>query len=359
MRHDKTERLGVIETDRIVTKDLDWIFREQAIVDVGIDAIIEQSIEGAPTGKFIAVQIKTGAGNFHITENKIIYYASHIHYNYWLNLDIPIILIAHIPETEKTYWQIISEKTFLKTKKQWKIEIPKTQEFNLRAKNKLTQILSIKNQRNLIFNLYKGNLEENSLFDIVESIECIKESKESLERITSFISELGIKANDFNKKVRDFAEEHLTDKDEQVKAGLKGFARTLNIISKRFEDEIEIYSALYAEGIYSYEAVISTFYLLTKNKQNLALALEGLVGLPSSVDIALVGIYDMKGGISKLPTKHSVLKESKLQLLEVVDLFVNELNVSKKLAEILIEKINSLIHDKNEQLSPLEISKPD
>lgn len=42
MRYNFTERLGVIETDRIVTKTLGWIFREQPIVDVGLDPIIEQ-----------------------------------------------------------------------------------------------------------------------------------------------------------------------------------------------------------------------------------------------------------------------------------------------------------------------------
>ncbi len=63
MRYNKTERLGVIETDRIVTKEIDWIFREQPIVDVGLDAIIEQSEDGNPTGKFLAVQIKSEYGN--------------------------------------------------------------------------------------------------------------------------------------------------------------------------------------------------------------------------------------------------------------------------------------------------------
>ena len=63
-RYRKTERLGVVETDRIVTKYLGWIFREQPVVDVGIDALIEESEEGYPKGRFLAAQIKTGKGNF-------------------------------------------------------------------------------------------------------------------------------------------------------------------------------------------------------------------------------------------------------------------------------------------------------
>ena len=188
MRYLSTERIGVIETDRIVTKYLGWIFREQPIVDVGLDAIIEQSEEGNPTGKFIAVQIKTGIGNFHISEKKITHYISRIHYKYWLNLEIPIILIAHFPETEKTYWQHICETNFQKTKKQWKIEIPRSQEFNAKAKEKLTQILSKKNQKNLVFELYKGKVEPDTLFDFIENIECISESVDSVLRIVDLIN---------------------------------------------------------------------------------------------------------------------------------------------------------------------------
>ena len=116
-RYSNTERLGVIETDRIVTKYLGWIFREQPIVDVGIDALLEQSEEGNPKGRFLAAQIKTGKGNFYVSDKRLTYYVSHIHYNYWLNLEIPIILIAHIPESDKTYWQVISEETFKNLRK--------------------------------------------------------------------------------------------------------------------------------------------------------------------------------------------------------------------------------------------------
>ncbi len=83
-RYSPTETIGVHAVGYIVAKELGWIFREQPIVDVGVDAIIEQCEDGNPTGRFIAVQIKSGAGNFYISKNKnrITYDASHIHYNY-------------------------------------------------------------------------------------------------------------------------------------------------------------------------------------------------------------------------------------------------------------------------------------
>ncbi len=63
-RYSNTERLGVIETDRIVTKYLGWIFREQPIIDVGLDALIEQSEEGEPKGR-LQVRFFSICGEFY------------------------------------------------------------------------------------------------------------------------------------------------------------------------------------------------------------------------------------------------------------------------------------------------------
>ena len=46
MRYSSTERLGVIATETQVTENIGWIFREQPIADVGIDAILEQVENG-------------------------------------------------------------------------------------------------------------------------------------------------------------------------------------------------------------------------------------------------------------------------------------------------------------------------
>ena len=49
MRYNKLERIGVNAFEKAIL-DIGWIFREQPIVDVGIDAIIEQSEDGEPKG---------------------------------------------------------------------------------------------------------------------------------------------------------------------------------------------------------------------------------------------------------------------------------------------------------------------
>lgn len=337
-RYSNTERIGVNETDRIVTKYIGWIFREQPIVDVGLDAIIEQSEEGNPTGKFIALQIKSGEGNFHISDKNLTYYVSYIHYNYWLSLNIPIILVAHLPKTEKTYWQHICRSNLKKTKKRWKIEIPKKQEFNEKSKGKLTKILSNKEDKSFVFDLYKGKIEPDTLFDFAENTECISESVDTVDKIIDIINELREKTNKFNSKLTSFLNNGLSDKDSQVKASIKGFGRDLNITSRRLENEVKLFSELYSEGFSAYEKVILFYYLITKNSKNLIIALQSIRDIPNSVDEALNGIKVMRSGISKLPKKYSVLKEAKIFLLEVIDMLIYEFNESKNMANTIIEK---------------------
>jgi len=338
-RYSNTERLGVIETDRIVTKYLGWIFREQPIVDVGIDALIEQSEGGDPKGRFLAAQIKTGEGNFYVSENKLTYYVSHIHYNYWLNLEIPIILIAHIPETEKTYWQIINEATFKKANKRWKIEIPKKQEFNKKSKDRLTEILSEKNQKNFVFDLYKGKIEPDSLFDIAENTDCLEDSVTCVLNIVDLISGLGAKTDESTINLGKYLKIGLSDKDPQVRASIKGFGKDINLYAKRLESEIMLFSELYAEGISAYEQVVLYHHLLTKDNQNLELALNSIRGLPRAVDEAVRGICTMRNSISKLPNKYAILKEAKKVLLEVIDLIINEFTEAKAMSNEMMEKL--------------------
>ena len=116
MRFSSTERLGVIEAEKVITKDIQWIFREQSLIDVGIDAIIEEVKSNDPTGRLIAAQIKSGQGNFNISKNFLTLYVSNVHYSYWLGYVLPIVLIAYLPDSDLLLWYPISVETLTKVK---------------------------------------------------------------------------------------------------------------------------------------------------------------------------------------------------------------------------------------------------
>ena len=341
MRYDKTERLGVIATDQIITKEIGWIFREQPIIDVGLDAIIEQSEDGNPTGRFIAVQIKTGKGNFQITENKITYYVSNIHYNYWINLEIPIIIVAHFPDNEKTYWLEINKQTLKRTKKKWKLEIPKYHELSIKAKKGLTEILSSNSKKSFAFELYKGKLEPDTIFDIVENVNCISESIENVKNFINILFDFEEKTNSFNDVLHKQNERGLTTNDLEVKASIKGYARQMNTSSMKIENEIIIFAKLFSVGFYAFEQVIIINYLISQNYQEFEAATGSIRIIPNAIDSALNGINKMKESASKLPNKFSVLKEAKIRFLEVIEMIIFEYNEAKMIAQKIIDNLEN------------------
>lgn len=139
-RFDPTERVGVNAVEGIVLGDLGWIFREQPVVDMGIDAHIELVEEGQPSGKLIAVQIKTGPSHFRETDGAYIFRGSLTHLDYWTNHSLPVILIAHLPNVAQTYWVHVDASKVHRAEKSWTIPIPKTNLFNADASDTLAAL---------------------------------------------------------------------------------------------------------------------------------------------------------------------------------------------------------------------------
>lgn len=140
-RYTTTERLGINAVEQIVLKDLQWIFREQPIVDMGIDAHVEVVLDGKPTGQLFALQIKTGASHFHDTGDVLTYYPSQVHLDYWHSHSLPVLLVAHIPENNATYWAHVSPPYVEPTAAAWKISIPKNNRLSAKSAAALLDIL--------------------------------------------------------------------------------------------------------------------------------------------------------------------------------------------------------------------------
>jgi hypothetical protein len=134
LRYNRTERLGVAAVQQITTLDLGWVFREQSTVDLGIDAHIELVEENLATGKLIALQIKTGRSHFHEAPNALIYYGDMVHVKYWAGYSLPMILVAHLPDTDETFWVRVNANT------RSKIIIPKRNRFGQATERELVSL---------------------------------------------------------------------------------------------------------------------------------------------------------------------------------------------------------------------------
>ncbi len=139
-RYNNTERIGVNEVEGRIVKELGWIFREQPIVDMGIDAHMELVSEGQPTGRLVALQIKTGASHFQKTADGYTYYGDLTHLEYWLAHALPVVLVGHIPDTGETVWVQVTADTVTRTKKGWRISIPSKNKLNAEARHELSKV---------------------------------------------------------------------------------------------------------------------------------------------------------------------------------------------------------------------------
>lgn len=135
---DPTERLGVDAVARAVS-GMGFIWREQPIVDFGIDGHIELvDEEKKPTGQLVGVQIKSGPSFFaKANAREVPFYISQEHWEYWSTHALPIIVVLHDEETGRTIWQWVTPETAIETGKMRRLEIPLRQTLDIRNTERL------------------------------------------------------------------------------------------------------------------------------------------------------------------------------------------------------------------------------
>lgn len=125
MTQPQTERLGVAALEYFFAEH-GWLFREQTTQDYGIDAHVEIVSDERPTGKLIALQIKSGR-SFFAEENadSYIFRTDDKHIAYWIGHSMPVVLVLYNPETKNAFWQLVSKESVETTGKAWKVTVPK------------------------------------------------------------------------------------------------------------------------------------------------------------------------------------------------------------------------------------------
>jgi exonuclease VII small subunit len=333
MRYNPTERLGVNAVERIVIEQLKWIFREQPIVDVGIDAMIEVVEDDYPTCKFIGSQIKSGRGNFHEKEKSWSYYASDIHYNYWTNANIPILLIAYIPEYSTAYWIPIVKENFIRNKRQWRIDIPKKQKFNGSSNKRLLELLEGATQipDNMDWSLERAEL-------LRSRVNYISQAATLIDELTSHFKALRDSHDDANAKYRVFIDRGLTLQSSQTKKVTKELAQTVKLLYPKIEQVTIEFSRLFAIGV---DALIQMVqgckqFELYAELEEILPALENFI---SSSEEPIRQTTDLKATVDKYAHADKELNAVSQSLSEVIGQVVREFKVAVKLTEDLVFEI--------------------
>jgi len=137
-----TERIGVHAVASKVHEEFGWLFREQS-EDYGIDAEIEVVSNDEPTGRIIAVQIRSGPSYFAAEDDVgIVFRGDSEHLNYWLDHNLPVIVVLYDPNQKVAYWQHVTADTASRLSKGWKMSIPRGQTLDKTQGENLEKIAS-------------------------------------------------------------------------------------------------------------------------------------------------------------------------------------------------------------------------
>ena len=166
-----TERIGINHCAEIAERNK-WMFREQPIDDIGIDAHMEITEPTGEPKQLIALQIKSGASWFKEKKDGCIIFRSinERQYNYWTMNSLPCIIVLYNPDDDICIWQKLNAETIEKTKegdgKGFFVKVPLKQVFLNDISNK--QLLSFSNLPQHITN-YNFLLSQKKFMQIVEN----------------------------------------------------------------------------------------------------------------------------------------------------------------------------------------------
>jgi hypothetical protein len=136
------DRKGINAVEAIFLRDFGWLFREQSVSDYGIDAQVEVVEGNEPTGKLIALQIKTGLSYFRKRGDDFVFYGERRHPRYWTRHSLPVFLILHEPQQDLTLWQKIEPRLTEATGERWSIVVPRANVLNAAAKQYIAEGIS-------------------------------------------------------------------------------------------------------------------------------------------------------------------------------------------------------------------------
>lgn len=165
-----TERTGVYHCGEIAERN-NWMFREQPVSDVGIDAHMEFIESSGKPKQLLALQIKSGSSWFKERKDEHIIFRdiNDRQYNYWTTNSLPCIVVLYNPDDNMCIWQKLTDKTIERTHggsgKGFFVKVPLAQIFLNDSSNK--KLLSFTNLPEHIVN-YNFLLSQKEFMQIIK-----------------------------------------------------------------------------------------------------------------------------------------------------------------------------------------------
>ena len=165
-----TERMGVYHCGKIAECN-NWMFREQPVDDVGIDAHMELMESSGKARQLLALQIKSGTSWFKEKRADCIIFRdiNERQYNYWTTNSLPCIVVLYNPDDDMCIWQKLTTEAIERTSdgkgKGFFVKVPLTQVFLDNSSNE--KLLSFTNLPEHITN-YNFLLSQKNFMQIIQ-----------------------------------------------------------------------------------------------------------------------------------------------------------------------------------------------
>ena len=165
------ERIGVNHVGEISERN-NWMFREQPINDIGIDAHIEFIDSSGKPKQLLALQIKTGDSWFKEKKDDCVVFRdiNERQYNYWTMNSLPCIVVLYNPNNNICIWEKLTVETIKRTKdgdgKGFFVKIPLSQTFLDESSNE--KLLSFTSLPEHIVN-YNFLLSQKEFMQIIQN----------------------------------------------------------------------------------------------------------------------------------------------------------------------------------------------
>ena len=212
------ERIGV-SAICLAFEKLGWSVRERTHSDFGIDADVEQKINGRRTNSHIALQIKSGKSYTRVKKNgKITFEFDDNHFYYWLASDRPVLIMMYDKDTDNIYWEHIRLPLLKRNKSKSKhvIEIASTNVLSASSLDEFNNIIDAHvphfeyniTEDDVKFECAELYLHQYSIGvdTLIESLNKFREDIKS-QFITPNADRLKIHIELFTKSVKDHTEE--------------------------------------------------------------------------------------------------------------------------------------------------------
>lgn len=336
-RFSSKERIGVYKLGLLISENSNWIFREQPLVDIGIDAFIEQAVQRKPS-KFIACQIKAGDSNYYFNKNKqiVTYYISNTHHDYWLSLEFPVILFL-VSDSGKIYWGNIVDGNIEETDSRWKIDIPLSQYLNKDNINQIfEEVLNTYCPQEILFE--DSPLEE--IEDLLEESKKVSFAIDSLRNLEKEFVSFTSNLENLLEKYKALRNSGLGRKNKKVIPIYNKVATQFNILGIRINGDIRIISQGFSSSlIASSKLFLKDEYISKFNSSDLDYSLVNFGMLSVMFNSFSEHVLILKDGLLGFPNMNKNLKTSKIYINKVLNVLEKELidisSLSLEIVEIL------------------------